>query len=108
MFIKTTDDQLINLDAATKILWQARMDYDEEGHDLVAVIAGQREILISVVKSTETERSKLLDVLSIAIDEANEKKKFSISIQSVVDKLEALKDGPTEYLKQGPKGAIIG
>lgn len=92
MFIKTTDDQLINLDAATKILWQTRMDYDEEGHDLVAVIAGQREILVSVVKSDETERSKLLDILSRTIDEANKKNEFSISIKYVVDKLEALKD----------------
>lgn len=91
MFVKTIENQLVNLDAATKILWQEKMGYEEDKgtYDLVAVIAGQREILVTVAKTDDEELSRFLDVFSKEVVMATNNKKFSIDIRDVVTKLMA-------------------
>lgn len=91
MFIKTIGNQLVNLEAATKILWQEKMGYEEDKgtYELVAVIAGQREILISVAQTNDEELSMFLDIFSNEVETATENKKFSISIEDVVSKFKA-------------------
>lgn len=91
MFVKTIGSQLVNLDAATKILWQEQMGYEENKgtYDLVAVIAGQREILVTVAQTNDEELSRFLDVFSQEVVVATENKKFSISIEDVAMKFRA-------------------
>lgn len=91
MFVKTIGNQLVNLEAATKILWQEKMGYEEDKgtYELVAVIAGQREILISVAQTNDEELSMFLDIFSNEVETATENKKFSISIEDVVSKFKA-------------------
>ncbi len=98
MFVKTIGSQLVNLDAATKILWQEQMGYEENKgtYDLVAVIAGQREVLITVAQTNDEELSRFLDVFSQEVVVATENKKFSISIEDVVRQFRA------------NRGAIVG